>query len=159
MRLSFGKRVTIGAVVIALLVGVSAAPASAASGTGHDNTNPAGAPDYCASGSVPIKTVNLYANGTGPLVGYMEVRYSARCGTNWVRVYNISTSGAVSRTYIHRPAQGSLPDSGAITSADVYPGGWAFGYQVYASGSTCIYVQGGLTTSAWTAWSPYLYLC
>lgn len=159
MRLSFGKRITIGAALVALLVGSTAVPASATSGTGFDNTDPAGGPDYCASGSYPIKTYNLYANGSGPLVGYMEVRYSPSCQTNWVRVYNSGTSDALSKTYIRRYAQGSLPDSGAITSSDLYPGGWAYGYQVYAPGSTCVQVQGGLTTSAWTAWSPYVTLC
>lgn len=159
MRISIGKRLTLGVLAAALLVGASALPASATSGTGFDNTNPAAGPDYCATGSVPIKTVNLYANGVGPLVGYMEVRYSSKCGTNWVRVYNIGTSDARSKTYIQRPAQGSLPASVPISSDDSYPGGWAYGYQLYAGGATCIYVQGGLTTSAWTASSGYLYLC
>jgi len=159
VRISFGKRLTLGALAAALFVGASALPASATSGTGFDNTNPAAGPDYCATGSVPIKTVNLYANGVGPLVGYMEVRYSSKCGTNWVRVYNINTPDARSQTYIQRPAQGSLPASVPITSDNVFPGGWAYGYQLYAAGSTCINVQGRLSASAFTADSGVIYLC
>lgn len=157
MRHRLKEKLIIGGVLVAFLVGAGTSPAFATSGTGYDGTDPAST--GCATGSVDIKDVNLYIGGTSTLVGYMQVRYSPSCGTNWVRVYNIGTSDAVSKTFVQRPAQGSLPDSGPIGSADAYPGGWAYGPQVYATGSTCIYAQAGLVTSAWTAWSSLYYLC
>lgn len=134
-------------------VALTAAPSQAASGTGLDGTDPVRT--GCVNGSISIAYQDIYMNSIGPWVGAVDLRYSPACGTNWVRVYsNGSASSGQSKKYIERPAQGGLPyfrqaeiDSGAA--------GWTYGMQVYAPGSTTICYQGGLVTSAWTAWSTY----
>jgi hypothetical protein len=138
-----------------LVTGAGIAPAYATSGTGYDGTDPAST--GCANGSTLIYSQDLHINGNGAKVGVMEVRYSPTCGTNWVRVQNLGTTDAVSKKYILREAQGSLPrfEQGI---PDTYVG-WSYGNQVYAPGATCIWVQGGLVTGAWTAWSDYRQLC
>ena len=138
-----------------VLVGVGVAPANATSGTGYDGTDPAST--GCASNSTVIYSQNLYIGGTSAYVGAMEIRYSAACQTNWVRVYNASSSATVSNKYVERRAQGSLTYF-AQNVPDTYIG-WSYGVQVYAPGSTCIWVQGGLSNSAWTANSSYFQIC
>jgi len=145
----------LGAMALVVLVGAGAGPASATSGTGYDGTSPA--TTGCATGSYVIYSRNLYIGGSGAYVGAMEVRYSPACGTNWVRVYNQSTTDGVSQKYVERRAGNGLPYAqSGVNDAGL---GWSYGNQIYASGSTCIWVQGGIVTGAWTAWSPYVQIC
>lgn len=56
------------------------------SGNGCNGLDPSSTP--CASGAVTVAggTANIYRNGTLELIGQVELRWSAACGTNWSRV-------------------------------------------------------------------------
>lgn len=123
--------------ILVCLVGVSlfgvVSPASAASGTGLDGTDPTRGPDYCANGSYAIYNRAVSA-WNGQYIGTVEVRYSPNCGTNWIRAYGVAGNEHVDKR-ITRRAQGGLPYYTQFERD--YPGsGWTYGMQAYAPGAT-----------------------
>lgn len=146
-KTTLARRLSAVASALILTSVALATPAQAATGTGLDGTDPA--VTGCATGSYPIWSTNLYASGFGTYQGYMEVRYSPRCGTNWIRVYNAYAQDGKVWKAISRPAQGTLP---SYSQYEVDWGtGWSWGMQVYAPGATHITVQAGITTDPWIA--------
>jgi hypothetical protein len=113
-------------VAAVLTLAVGAAPATA-----HplDNTDPGAG---CATGSQVIKTTPIVSDFTSAQIGTMEVRYSPSCGTNWVRVNNSIGYNAHKSIFIV---------GGASDDADDWGPGWSYGMQIYAPGSTCVYVS------------------
>jgi hypothetical protein len=105
---------------VAGMVTMLSAPASA--GPGDHGTDPLAS--GCANGASTIRT------GTVGSISY-EIRYSAACGTNWVRVPHLyGTVYMLIRSDWGGPALGGYQsDSG---------GGSHWTPQVYAPGSTCI---------------------
>jgi hypothetical protein len=63
------------------------------SGNGCNGVDPNTTP--CASDAVSVAgaTRNIFRNGTSILIGQVELRWSASCGTNWARVSR--TDGAI----------------------------------------------------------------
>jgi hypothetical protein len=138
------------AVLILSLIGPDSA--SAASGYQLDGTNPmTAAGGYCANGSYAFWSKNLYA-GNGQLVMYVEVRYSPACGTNWVRTYDYTTVGA-SLKKIQRKASPAFSHAEYDT-----PSGWSYSMQVYAPGTTCIYIGASLLGEGGTGLGTIAYL-
>lgn len=142
------KRSVLAVFTAIVLSFLGAVPSNAATGHWLDGTNPV--TTGCASGSYAIWGKNMYANAPyNTYQGYMEVRYSPRCGTNWIRVYNAYASDAIVWKTITRPAQGSLS---AFSQTERDRGtGWSYGMQVYAPGATRISVAGLISTSPWVA--------
>lgn len=127
------------ALIIAVGLGIAPAltvsTAQAATGFGLDGSDPAAT--GCATGSYPIGGRDLHA-GNGQLVAHLEVRYSPKCGTNWVRMYNYTSVGASLKS-IQRKSSPSYWE----TEYDPVSG-WSYSMQVYAPGSTCVFVGGAL---------------
>ena len=64
-------------------VALSAAPASAATCSGHGCDNKDANATGCASGAYSIGTQRVFDHGIN--IGMIEARYSPACGTRWVR--------------------------------------------------------------------------
>ncbi|MEO8095646.1 MAG: DUF2690 domain-containing protein [Pseudolysinimonas sp.] len=135
-----------------VVLGLGASPAQATNGYGYDGTNPA--TTGCATGSYAIGSWPIKVNGTGATVGTMEVRYSPRCGTNWVRVNN-TLAGYQALKYISRASPWA--EQGEIDAAT----GWSYGMQYYAPGSTCVDVSGQIfrPSGGVNAWSGDHLVC
>lgn len=141
-RLRIAAAVLAGAALLTGASGTSTSEPSESqfaplSGYGYDGTNPA--TTGCANSSyaiwsTPIKTSN------GQQVGTLEVRYSTACGTNWVRMQNNSPAPLVSVKSIERRTSPRFWE----TESDYPSQGWTYSMQVYAPGSTCVYVGGAL---------------
>lgn len=150
------SRVASAIAAVALLIGLFAAgtsPASAATGSVYDGKSPYY--NNCVNGSSPIKTADVYDTGTGSIVvATVQVMYSPRCGTNWVRTY-VPYSGSpgnciYSYKYIQRPAQGNLTgftESEPDRDCDAGIQGWTYSAMVYAPGNTRIVVWGQFDVS------------
>lgn len=115
---------------------------SAASGSVYDGKSPYY--NDCVSGAYVIHAKDLYKDG---YKGTMQVMYSPRCGTNWVRSYlpfTGSDGGNCVASYkrIERPAQGSLTKYVEVENdLDCRGGpvlGWTYSMMVYAPGSTSV---------------------
>ena len=137
-----------------LLLTLGAAPAHAA-GYSYDGTLPnTAAGGYCATGSSQITPdYPIKVGGTGATVGYVNVRYSPSCGTNWVTMYTSLTG--------YTQAKGIDRASPIYFHYEQDPGaGSTFSPQVYAPGSTCISISGELWNSSGTyATSGWIYVC
>lgn len=127
------NRITRGvAGVIALLLAslffLTVSPASAATGTDYDGTNPA--TTGCSADGVTIASRTVTS---GTQSAYLEIRYSPTCQTNWIRV---TTDGSnQSAKAIGRDASGTLS---AYTTPSQIDNGNSFSTQVYAPGTTCV---------------------
>jgi hypothetical protein len=53
-------------------------------GAGCNGLDPSTTP--CASGATTVATKPIYRNNTNIQIGYVELRWSSTCGTNWARV-------------------------------------------------------------------------
>ncbi|WNV87201.1 DUF2690 domain-containing protein [Umezawaea sp. Da 62-37] len=116
--------VAAGLVTGAVLAGAPVAQA----GPQHHGTNPA--TTGCANGSTAIASRPV-TDAYGAHVTDVEVRYSASCGTNWIRLYN-PVPGTTAYKSIRAQGGDWLPveaDGGTV---------WSYSMQVYAPGSTCI---------------------
>lgn len=110
-----------------------ASGAQAATGDGYNGTDPT----TCASGSFTAASTAVYGPAKEYL-GVLEVRYSPRCGTNWVRVYSVNTEHV--DKWITRPAQPGYSAYTTPTERDYANNQWTYGRQVYAPGS--VHVSG-----------------
>ncbi len=57
---------------------------AACSGNGCNNIDPA--TTSCPTGAYTVQTKTIYRNGTTTPIGYVELRWSPSCQTNWSRV-------------------------------------------------------------------------
>ena len=100
---------------------------------------------------------NLYAfpsNLLGKVIGTLEVRYSPRCGTNWVRLNNTIT-GTDALKSIQRKSSPPI----WVTEHD-WVTGWSYSMQVYAPGATCVYVGGAILSKVKTyGQTPEIKVC
>lgn len=134
---------------------VSASPAPAATGSVYDGKDPSY--NSCVSGSYAIYAKDLYKSNH--YMGTVQVMYSPRCGTNWVRTYQPysgSDGGNCVASYkrIERPKQGNLTKF-VETENDLDckggpPIGWTYSMMVYAPGNTSIKVNVTLDSSVWS---------
>lgn len=126
-------RLAAAMVVTAMALTTAAMQPADAAATGYrlDRTDPA--QTGCATGAYSFGGRNLYSSN-GTRVAYMEVRYSPKCLTNWVRVYNYTYIGDTLKS-IQRKQKPSV----WVTTPDTTHG-WTYSMQVYAPGSTCVYV-------------------
>ena len=133
-RRGLSRRAAIVGLVVALLGSVAPlAPASAATGYGLDGTDPG--TTGCLAGSSRISSMPIRVDGTGAIVGAMDVWYSPTCGTNWVRANNATGATLTVIKTINRD-----PNNPPFYEyeADVV-NGWSYSMQVYAPGATCVY--------------------
>jgi hypothetical protein len=138
-----------------LAMAIVAGLAGAAVGTGspawasypHDNTNPhtTGCDATGTAANPPYSTVAIYdPEISGDVLGYVELRWSTSCTTNWSRVtmrsgapYAVPGAGAM--TWAYRPSDGASTwghdgDPGPYYAASVYSD------QLYGNGLTvCAY--------------------
>lgn len=134
---------------------VSAAPAPAASGSVYDGKDPSY--NSCVGGSYAIYAKDLYKSNS--YMGTVQVMYSPRCGTNWVRTYQPyggSDGGNCVASYkrIERPKQGNLTKFVETENdLDCKGGpaiGWTYSMMVYAPGNTSVKVNVTLDNSIWS---------
>lgn len=125
---------------MAIGVAVAAAPASAATYP-YDYTNPAstgcsnsGGPANGAASTVPIYDPEI----SGDVLGYVELRWSTGCTTNWSRVsirsgaaYGVPAAGI--RTWAHRQADGA-DTQGHDGDPGPYYAASAYSDQLYGNG-------------------------
>ncbi len=135
-------RTLIGFGAAVLMAAAALLPASAASAAGYsyDGTDPA--QTGCANGATTLPGYPKPIMDVDTQVGTYEVRYSASCGTNWVRVNNWYSSGtALVRMIFAREGAGGY----YITDETANGAMWTT--QVYAPGSTCVVYQIFVTTN------------
>ncbi|KJL33097.1 DUF2690 domain-containing protein [Microbacterium oxydans] len=142
-------RISLAIVAVAALVAVSMPTAAQAAfqASPYDNTNPQ--TTGCAADAVSLVTYPINSTTTGLQVGTLDVRYSANCDSNWVRVNN-TIAGAVANKYIARHRT-HLPEGGAMefveqTESDQATG-WSYGMQFGRASISCIAVGGWLSTT------------
>lgn len=118
---------TIAAVGIAGAAVLLGAPTSSA-GPEHNNTDPA--KTGCNVDAYLASTRNIETE-SGQVVGQVEVYYSRKCQTNWIRVPSNAAGGAaVKDLWSDAGGETHDTDSGNVTS---------YSMQVYAPGATCIH--------------------
>jgi Protein of unknown function (DUF2690) len=101
----------------------------------------------CAdASSYTVETANI-TDPTGAVIGYVEVRYSPTCKTNWGRVTGFGAyATAVKQTTACRGTSGQYPDSGC-TDTDTGVEATRFSDQLYAP-TECVSVVGVLVQPA-----------
>lgn len=125
------RRFTVRAVcVLALMVGSLTVTSGAQAATGNEYNDTY--PGNCASNSSAAKSTSVYGPH-GEYLGYLEVRYSWSCGTNWVRVVANNTEHV--DKWITRPAQSGYGEFTTSNERDYANGVSTYGRQVYAPGN------------------------
>ncbi|TFD37070.1 DUF2690 domain-containing protein [Cryobacterium sp. TMT2-10] len=121
---------------------MTAGVSSANAAPSHHNTGPVST--GCATDARTIRTFGVDATT------WVDVRYSPKCGTNWLRFSNNAKTGWLKITSDWNP---SVPVEKYVNPGDsVY---WS--NQVYAPGSTCITVQASIRSGwpgTWNATAP-----
>ena len=117
--------------VIGLSLGLSA-PAQAASYHNLTDPNTTG----CASGAYTIHSKNIY-DYNGSVAGYVELRYSPTCNTNWART--TSYRGGSFNSFVTLTNDSSQSSQRGAAG----PGQW-WTLQLYAPGSTCVNYGGAI---------------
>lgn len=87
----------------------------------------------CSGNSFEYTSWPIVDMDTGANVSTVRVRYSRTCGTNWIVVDGNPYGGDTLKTLTADNAPGVLNEYDWGT-------GWSYSMQVYAPGSTCIYV-------------------
>jgi hypothetical protein len=140
-----------GAGFVLLGLFTSAGSASAATpGAPYDNTDPSST--GCSADGVTIASYPI-KDPSNNVLGTVEVRYSATCNTNWVRVNNTVT-GASADKYIERISSYNAGTNTGLPFTYTFaedPGlGWSYGNQVGGASTNCINVWGRLVDSSGT---------
>ena len=103
--------------------------------------------------TVQTKTVTDQSGGGLGTLGYVDLRYSPHCGTNWARLRPTSTSNPPAEYYaaVYRPSDG------AIRTVDTYSTSivtvWSpmlYARSVCAKGNGYINLSGGAWGDIWT---------
>jgi hypothetical protein len=96
--------------------------------------------------SITVTDANI-TDSSGNIIGYVEVRYSSTCKTNWGRVTGLGAyAAAIKQTTTCRGAAGQYADSGC-TDTDTGVEATRFSDQLYAP-SECVSVVGTLIQPA-----------
>ena len=115
------------------------------SGNGCNGIDPNTTP--CASGAVTVagSTRNIYRNGTSILIGQVELRWSAACGTNWARVSR--SDGAVAEGMY-----ATITRADGLSYTDFHTGFYTIWSRMVYAPSQCASAR-GLVDQSWTSGS------
>ena len=113
------------------------------SGNGCNGLDPS--TTTCQYDATTVRAIDIFRNGTNLKIGYVELRWSNTCGTNWSRVSRTDGAYAESMTARVRRADG-------LSYTDPYTGaGPMWSRMVYARG-VCAWAW-GLVDQSWTSGS------
>ena len=141
---AWGRRVAgVGAAfAVTMVVAFGAAPAAQAAPTSGDPISTG-----CSNGAYTVKSWGMYNSRYGQYQGSIELRYSPKCGTNWIRVTSTVRGNMV---------WGSIStDGNPFTAKNAGRGAVDVSQQwspmIYAPGGTCVLVSGMITDTATNA--------
>lgn len=106
-------------------------PAGATTGTGYDGQSPVST--GCATGASPIWSGSVV--GSRGALGEVQVMYSPRCGTNWVR-----SRSSIGTVWQNKEVIRNLQPGHSFfrERENDYASGWTYSMMVHAPGSTSI---------------------
>ncbi|MFD6055389.1 DUF2690 domain-containing protein [Agromyces sp. NPDC060279] len=97
----------------------------------------------CSAGSYTVKSWGLYNSKYGQYQGTAELRYSPKCGTNWIRVTsNVAGNEVRGEIITNYGASGAYRQGSGIVINRVRTD-WST--MIEAPGSACVYVSASIT--------------